>query len=45
MTTHTRTGNCWHESVAYDDRDDLDDVCHEHDESRGNCEECSPCKA
>lgn len=44
---HSENGNCW--SVAYKCEECgigvLCDVCHEHDEVRGDCDECVPCAA
>lgn len=44
---HTRTGNCWR--YAHDcgecGPDVLCDVCHGHDEPRGDCSECEHCPA
>ena len=44
---HTHDGNCWVES--YGCRacgiGILCDVCHDHDEPRGECSECEPCVA
>jgi hypothetical protein len=43
---HTLSGNCW---LAAEDckkcctGGDICDVCHEHDEPRGDCSECPPC--
>ncbi len=41
---HTKTGNCWHESVAWKNGEMMD-VCDKHDEPRGDCSVCPPCKA
>ena len=41
---HNHKGNCW--DKAYECcGDDLCDVCHEHDEPRGECSECPDCPA
>ena len=39
---HTRSGNCWHRSVAFKNGD-LIDVCPYHDEPRGDCSQCPGC--
>lgn len=44
---HDRKGNCW--EGAYEcpicGDDVLCDVCHQHDEPRGECPECPECPA
>jgi hypothetical protein len=49
---HTLGGNCWHERAIHGCHGDESgakcdpcDVCHEHCEPRGECEECPPCEA
>jgi hypothetical protein len=45
---HSLKGNCWTPSAIYDCRrcgSDFCDVCHKHDEPRGLCSVCPPCKA
>lgn len=47
---HARNGNCWLVvrgkkcPVEYCGMENCD-VCHDHDEPRGECSECEPCKA
>lgn len=46
--THTLTGNCWLLGYACKhrgcrDSDSVCDVCHLHDEPRGECRECPRC--
>lgn len=40
------TGNCWVEEAAFGcrkcGRENMCDVCHLHDQPRGECEECPP---
>lgn len=47
MTPHKGNGNCWHEPWNCGDCgwDEVCDVCHAHDEPRGDCEKCSKCHA
>lgn len=45
---HNRKGNCWDVSIIYDCKrchlpEEVCDVCHKHDEPRGNCGECPRC--
>lgn len=41
---HTLTGNCWIPSYAcYVCGANLCDVCHLHDQPRGECDKCSEC--
>jgi hypothetical protein len=48
-TAHTASGNCWKRPDPYECRycgkGNLCDVCHLHDEPRGECSECKRCKA
>jgi len=44
---HSLSGNCWASPVPCIDgcqRGAVCDVCHKHDEPRGECSECGPCK-
>jgi hypothetical protein len=45
---HNHSGNCWQK--AYEckkgcGKGNLCDVCHMHDNPRGECDECPPCEA
>lgn len=42
---HSHTGNCWHRAdrCAKCGEGVLCDVCHKHDEPRGDCETCNRC--
>jgi hypothetical protein len=44
---HNNKGNCWSPDAIYDcsrcGSDDACDVCHKHDEPRGECSVCPPC--
>lgn len=43
---HTKTGNCWKRQVCRKcGPGNTCDVCHEHEEPRGECTECEPCEA
>jgi hypothetical protein len=44
---HTKTGNCWKraEKCRRCGAGNTCDVCHEHDEPRGECLTCPPCEA
>jgi hypothetical protein len=43
---HNLKGNCWDNDVVYDTPDgEMNDICDEHDEPRGDCSECPTCKA
>jgi hypothetical protein len=46
--THNPTGNCWKQPDPYECHDcgkgNICDVCHLHDEPRGECSECKRCK-
>ena len=35
MSEHNLRGNCWHRKRS--------DVCKEHEEPRGECDQCPPC--
>lgn len=43
---HDRKGNCWNASYRCTTcgHDNFCDVCHKHDELRGECPECPPCQ-
>jgi hypothetical protein len=42
---HNLQGNCWHTPYSCAKcGGELCDVCHKHDEPRGECTECPPCK-
>lgn len=42
--THNREGNCWDEAFECSEcGGHLCDVCHEHDQPRGDCDMCPPC--
>lgn len=45
--SRTGTGNCWHASRSCKQCGvgNLCDVCHKHDQPRGECEDCIECKA
>jgi hypothetical protein len=47
MVYHTNTGNCFTHGEVYNcpecGHGVLCDVCHDHDEPRGECSECEPC--
>ena len=47
--SHNRRGNCWSEPIVYGCPDcgtgERCDVCHDHDEPRGECERCPECPA
>lgn len=47
MGEHKFNGNCWKRSrrCTICGPDVSCDVCHEHDEPRGDCSGCSPCGA
>lgn len=49
MEKHSKQGNCWANGVVYTCPEcglaNLCDVCHEHDEPRGECSECEDCAA
>jgi hypothetical protein len=38
---HRHNGNCWH---GISRKLSENDVCHDHDEPRGECSSCSPCR-
>jgi len=43
---HNRKGNCWTQSVVFGCKecgDAMCDVCHKHDEPRGDCLSCPGC--
>lgn len=40
---HLRTGNCWEDAELCKRCRDLCDVCHQHDEPRGECDACARC--
>jgi hypothetical protein len=44
---HNKKGNCSDNQVIYSCKEcgkgECCDVCHEHDEPRGECSECEPC--
>lgn len=44
---HNKLGNCWHNEPVYECKtcgtDAICDVCHLHDEPRGECSECPAC--
>lgn len=46
---HRNNGNCVRDAMLYDScricGSERCDVCHEHDQPRGECEECSDCPA
>ena len=45
---HTNTGNCHSDGNTFNCTDcglgNVCDVCHDHDEPRGECSECEPCE-
>lgn len=43
---HTDNGNCWNfpKDCPACGRGNLCDVCHDHDEPRGDCSECERCE-
>jgi len=41
MLSHNEQGNC----VSAEAYEKFDDVCPDHDEPRGDCNECQPCRA
>ena len=45
MDTHKHNGNCWHDARRCEECGvgNLCDVCHDHDEPRGDCAKCEPC--
>lgn len=45
---HSMSGNCFHELVCRDCDEcgaEMCDVCHDHEEERGECECCPRCPA
>ena len=46
---HNKRGNCWDDAVVRSCRrcgtDSTCDVCHRHDEPRGDCSDCRRCEA
>lgn len=44
---HALSGNCWHKRAAYEcgtcGVGEMCDVCHRHDEPRGDCSGCARC--
>lgn len=44
---HTNTGNCWNKAGRCREYgvNNLCDVCHQHEEPRGECAMCPPCEA
>lgn len=51
MSEHTNSGNCWSRVIVYGctrngcREGEVCDVCHDHDEPRGECSECPKCGA
>jgi hypothetical protein len=47
LPRHNRLGNCTLDEMACDEcgHDNICDVCHKHDEPRGECSQCNPCLA
>lgn len=49
MMDHITGGNCWRKGRVYNcphcGVGNLCDVCHQHDEPRGECEQCPSCPA
>lgn len=39
---HNLNGNCWDNEIVYADNE-MNDICDEHDEPRGDCSECPDC--
>lgn len=39
---HNLQGNCWNKEVVYADSD-MNDICDDHDEPRGDCSLCPDC--
>lgn len=42
MSKHNLLGNCWDKEIVYAD-DEMNDICDDHDQPRGECSECPDC--